>query len=183
MSQWLSNVLWWKFAKFLMSLLEAQVSFPSNFVSSLSAINHNSFVLSKLKHYMLWSKAARSSANFWDFWELGSKCVKFLMSILNWQVNSFSNFASFFIDITHKVLVNFKLIHLLLWIKGPNKSPNFAIFVCSDEELPNSSYHFPNHKSLFLQTLHHSLVSWNITPLYFFSSNIMYFGQKQPINV
>ena len=35
----------WKFAKFLMSFLKVQVSFPSNFASIFSAIKHNSSVL------------------------------------------------------------------------------------------------------------------------------------------
>ena len=87
------------------------------------------------------------------------------MSILNRQVNSFSNFVSFFIVITHNTLVNFKLMHFLLLIKGLNKSPNFETFVCCGENLPNSSCHFPNHESLFLQILYHSLASWNTTPL------------------
>ena len=39
------------------------------------------------------------------------------------------------------------------------------------------------HKSVFLQMLHQYSVPSNITPLYFFSSRIMYFGQKQPIKV
>ena len=47
--------------------------------------------------------------------------------------------------------------------------------------MANSSYHFPNHKPVFLQILHHSLVSWKITPLYFFSPNITHFGEKKPI--
>ena len=85
------------------------------------------------------------------------------------QVSSFSNFPSFFIITTHNSPVNFMLIHFLLWIKGPNKSPNFENFVCSSENLPKSSCHFPNHKLFFLQILHHSLVSWKITPLYYFS--------------
>ena len=38
--------------------------------------------------------------------------------------------------------------------------------------MSNSSCYFPNHKSDFLQILHHFLVSWKITPLYFFRSNI-----------
>ena len=41
--------------------------------------------------------------------------------------------------------------------------------------MPNSSCHFLKHKSVFLQTLHQSSVSLNITALYFFSSNIIYF--------
>ena len=102
------------------------------------------------------------STYFWNFWVLGSEFVKFLMSVLNLQATSFSIYASFFIVITHKSPVNFKLIHFLLWIKEPNKSPNFETFMCFGEDLPNSSCHFPNRKSLFLQILHHSLVSWNI---------------------
>ena len=93
----------------------------------------------------------------WDFRVLRLEFVKFLLSILNWHVNSFSNSASFFIVVTHNSPVNFKL-HLLLWIKGRNKNPNFKTFVCSGENLPNSSWNFQNHKSVFLQILHHSLV-------------------------
>ena len=108
-----------------MSFLEAQVSFSSNFVSIWYAIKHNSYILSKLKHYTLWSKVAYQNANFSEFWVLGPNFVKFLMPILNWQINSFSNFASFFIVITRDSPVSFKLIYFLLCIKGPNQSPNF----------------------------------------------------------
>ena len=104
------------------------------------------------------------------------------MSILKWQVNSFLNFSSFFISITHNSLVNFKLIHFVLWIKRSHKSPIFETFVCSCENLLNSSCHFPNQVSFF-QILHHSLLSWNITPLQFFSFNTTYFTQKQSIKV
>ena len=51
------------------------------------------------------------------------------------------------------------------------------------ENLPNSPCHFWKHKSVFLQILHQSSVSSNITLLYFFSSSIIYFGQKEPIKV
>ena len=62
----------------------------------------NSFVLFKLKQYILCSKGTSSSENFWDFQVLWSKVVKCPKSILKWQVNSSSNFASFLIawDIT-----------------------------------------------------------------------------------
>ena len=105
------------------------------------------------------------------------------MSVLKWQVNSISNFASFFIVITQNSLLSFKHIHFLLCIKGSNESPNFENFGCSGENMPNSSCHFPNHKSACLQIFHHTLVSWNIAPLYFFSSNVIYFDHKQPIKV
>ena len=37
--------------------------------------------------------------------------------------------------------------------------------------------------SVFLQILHHSSVSLNITPLYFLRSSLKYFAQKEPIRV
>ena len=40
--------------------------------------------------------------------------------------------------------------------------------------MPNSSCHFQSSKSVFLQILHHSSMLWKITPLYFFSSNNIY---------
>ena len=41
-----------------------------------------------------------------------------------------------------------------------------------------SSFHFPNHRSVFPQILHHSSVSWKITPLFFFRSNVIYFHKR-----
>ena len=102
------------------------------------------------------------------------------MSILK-RVNSSPNFASFFIVMTHNSSVNFTLIHFLLWIKGSHQSPDFETFECSGENLPNSSSLFPNHKSSFLQIFHHFSLPRKITPLHFLSSNIIYFGQKEPI--
>ena len=82
---------------------------------------------------------------------LRSKFVKFLMSNLIWQVNSSSNFASFFIVMTHNSSVDFKLIIFLLWIKGSHQNSNFEGFECSGEKYPCSSCQFPNHKSVFPQ--------------------------------
>ena len=105
------------------------------------------------------------------------------MSILNWWVNSLSNLASFYIVMTHISSVNFKLIHFLLWIKGSPENSNFHILKSSAENLQDSQCHFWKNSSVILQIWHHSPVSWKITPLYFFSSNIIYFVQKQPIKV
>ena len=113
---------------------------------------------------------------------LGSEFVKFLNSILKPHVNSSPNFASFFIVKTCNFSVNFNLIHFLLWIKGSHQSLNCETFECSGENLPNCSGHFPNHKSIFLQIVHHPSVSQKIIPVYFLSSNI-YFGQKYVIKV
>ena len=71
----------------------------------------------------------------------------------------------------------------LLWTKRSHQSPSFETFKCSGEYLPNSLCHFPNCKSVFLQVMHDSWVSWNITHLHIFRSNVTYFAQKGPINV
>ena len=74
-------------------------------------------------------------------------------------------------------------MHFLLWTKGSHQSPNCDISKCSGENLPNSSYHFPNHKSVYLQILHDNSVLWKINPLYFFRSNVTYFVRMGPIKV
>ena len=111
------------------------------------------------------------------------KSRQIVVSILKRQVNSSSNFALFFIVIVHNSSVIFKLIYFLLWIKRSHQSPNVETFECSSKNLANSSCHFPNHQSVFLQFLHQSSVSWKISPLCYFSSNIINFVQKEPIKV
>ena len=114
---------------------------------------------------------------------LGSNFVEFLISILKRQVSSCSIFVSFFIVIAHSFSVNFKLINFLLWTKGSHQSSNFDTLECSGENLTNCTCHFPSNKSVFVQILHHSSLSWEITPLYFFSSKNICFAQKEPIKV
>ena len=114
---------------------------------------------------------------------LRSKFVKFLMSVLKQHVSASSTLVSFFTVMTHNSSVNFKLIHSLLWTKGSHQSSNFDTSKCSGENLPNSSSHFPKKQVSFSSNLHHSLISWKITPLNIFSSNNIYFAQKGPIKV
>ena len=118
-----------------------------------------------------------------EIWVLGSKFVKFSVSILKPLVNSSSNFASFFNVMTHSSSVNFKFIRFLHSIKWSHQSPNFETFECSGEYLPYSSCRSPNHKSIFLQIFYNSSVSWKVTSLYFFNSNIICFGLKKPVKV
>ena len=74
-------------------------------------------------------------------------------------------------------------MHFLLWTKESHQSPNFDACKCSGENLPNSSSQFRNPKSVFLQILHGSSVSWKISPLEFYRSNVTYFPQEGPIKV
>ena len=104
---------------------------------------------------------------------LGLKFIKVLMSILKWQVNFSSNFVSFFIFMTHKSSVDFKMILFLLWIRfWWDQNPSFETFKSSGKNLPYSSCHFRNLKSVFLQIFHHPSKLWKMTPLYFFRSSI-----------
>ena len=83
----------------------------------------------------------------------------------------------------HNFSVNFRVIQFLLWAKGSHQSSNFDTFECSGENLPNSSCHFLSNKSVFPQIFHRFSMSWKISPLYFFSSNNIYFAQKELIKV
>ena len=57
----------------------------------------------------------------------------------------------------------------------------FETFNYSGQNSSNSSCQFWNDKSIPLQILHHSLLSWHITPLSVLGSYIFYFGFKDPI--
>ena len=58
--------------------------------------------------------------------------------------------------------------------KNPSKC-NVQTFERLRENSPNSSGHIWNQKSVFRSTLYHSTVSWEITLLYFFSWNFIWF--------
>ena len=65
-----------------------------------------------------------------------------------------------------------------------NSPSIFQTFECCNESSPNSSCHFWKYlRSGFIQILDHCSVSWKIIHLYFFSSNLIYLGQKEPIEV
>ena len=67
--------------------------------------------------------------------------------------------------------------------KEPIKVKNFETFECSGQNLSNSLCQFWYNKSIPLQILYPSSVSRKITPLYLFSSNNIYFAQKERIKV
>ena len=67
--------------------------------------------------------------------------------------------------------------------KDPIKVKIFGTLKCSSQNLSNSLCQFWNYKLIPLQILHPSSFSWKITPLYLFSSDNIYFAQKDPIKV
>ena len=64
--------------------------------------------------------------------------------------------------------------------KGPTKIKIFETFEWSGQILSNSLGQFWNNESIPPQILHPSSVSWNVIPLFFFSSKNIYFAQKEP---
>ena len=58
-----------------------------------------------------------------------------------------------------------------------------SIFQLVNKNLQNSSCDFRKYQWVSRQIFHQSSWQSNIAPLYFFSSNIIYYGQKQPIKM
>ena len=59
----------------------------------------------------------------------------------------------------------------------------FETFECWPQNLSDCLCQFWIEKLILVQILYPSLVSWKITPLYFSSSNNIYYAQKEPIKV
>ena len=119
--------------------------------------------------------------NFWEFLRvLRSKFVKFFMSILKRQVDSSPSFASLFSFMKDYSSVLFSSNNIYFAQKEPIKVEIFETFECSGQILLNSLCQFSNDRSIPLQILYLSSVSWKIIPLYFFSSKNIYFAQKKP---
>ena len=112
------------FAKFFMSFLKAQVSFPSK-----SSVSSNITPLQLKVYNIHWLKEP-----------IKQQIFRFLS--IQVKIHQISHVMPLFIDMTHDSSVNFKLINFLLWTKGSHQSPNFDTSECSGENLPNSSCQF-----------------------------------------
>ena len=95
---------------------------------------------------------------------------------------SFSlNFASPFSFTSHNSYEILYLKHYMFGQKEPIKVQFFRFLrVLMKVHLILYAI-FETARSGFIQIWHHCSVSWKITPLYFCSSNLAYFGQKEPI--
>ena len=127
---------------------------------------------------------------------LGST-TKFLMSFLTQNASFSSKFRSLFSVIRHNHSVLFMKLYMLL-TKGPIKVQIFRLSSAKVNQIPSVIFQttiqrFFKYCIILLchatkllynslaQTLY--LVYWRITPLYFFSSNIINFSPKDPIKV
>ena len=81
------------------------------------------------------------------------------------------------------IVVKHIIIHFKIWIKRPHQSPNFETLKCSGKNLVNSLCDFPNHKSVFFRfCITHQCHERKLFCT-FFSSNNIYFPQKESIKV
>ena len=160
-----------------MSFLEPRASFSSSFALFFSTMRHNPSKLFDLNLYMFWTKRSLSKYKSSDFWLLLWKLTKFFMSFFKPWVSFPLNFASPFSIMTHNFseIFSWKIIYF-----GQKELINVQFFrllsaLRKFQAIPHAI--FETTSSGFIQTFHLCLVSWKITPLYFFSSNLKYFRQ------
>ena len=91
----------------------------------------------------------------------------------NHKVRVHSNFASLFSVMKDNSPVFFLAQTLYTLDKKSPLKWNFWAFEWLGENSPNSSYHVWNNKSVFLQTFHYSLVSWEITLLLVLADTVL----------
>ena len=104
--------------------------------------------------------------------------VNMCKSFVNLVIHLFPMWNKFF-SLHHVDLVAFNFDFDLV---PPFYFPKWNYYFSASENLPNFSCHFWKHKSVLLHILHQSSVLSNLTPLYFFNSNIN-FDQKEHIKV
>ena len=94
-----SSYQFWNDRSILLQLLH--LSSLSRYITPHNSANF------KFIHFLLWIKESDQSCNFWDFWVLWWKFVKFLMSFSKSQISYCSNFASLFSVMKDKSYVPF----------------------------------------------------------------------------
>ena len=157
-----------KFTNYLVHFWKRKSVFLQILHQSLVPSNITLLYFFQLEPYIVWSKDPMKEQVIYNFECSSQNSSNSSCQFWNDKSIRLQILHHFSIVMRHNSTVNFSLIHFLLWTKGSHQSSNSDTFNCSGENLPNSSCHFPNHKSVFLQILHHSSVSWKITSLYFF---------------
>ena len=90
------------------------------------------------------------------------------LPLVSWKITSLYFFSSKNVYFAQKEIIKVKIFETFKW---------------SGQNLSNSLCQFWKDNLIPLQILYPSLVSWKITSLYFFSSNNIYFAQKEPIKL
>ena len=139
------EVLWWKFAKFLMLFHKPQVSFSSNFASLSSIMKDDSSLLFLVKHYCkapikgqifeTFECSDQNSSNSCHFWNSKSVLLQFFYQ--SWVAS----------NITSLYFPSWSIIYFRQM--QPVKEQIFEIFKCSGQDLLSSSCQFWTSQFLF----------------------------------
>ena len=108
------------------------------------------------------------------------KFVNFLLSILKRQVDSSPNFVSLFSFMKENSCVLFEAWTIYTLLKRSPLKWKLVKPWSAQVKICQSPYDNFGTKSIPLQILHPSSVSWKITGMYIFTLNNIYFAQKKP---
>ena len=120
----------------------------------------------------------------WKFLRLSSAQVKICkISYVNFEKTS--RFLSIFLSL-FSLMKDYSSVPFLaqtIYTLLPIKMKIFVTSKCLGQILSNCLGQFWNDESIPLQILYPSSVSCSIIPRYFFTSNVMYFAEKEPIEM
>ena len=126
-------------------------------------------------------KSSTRRCKFSDVPLVALKFTKFLMSFLEPIVSFLSNFASLFSVMRHNSSVVFRLNLYMLWTKRAHQCTIFQTFECSNESSPNSSCNFRNYNVRVYSNFASMFIVMKNNSSVFFALNLIYIGQKEPI--
>ena len=155
-----------------MSILKRQVNSSSNLASFYIVMTHKSSVNFKLMLLLLWIKESHQSPTFWDFQILWWIFAIFLMSFSKPKISFSSNFASIFSLMKDNSFVLFYVKHYTLCTIGTNESANCGHFQVLGSDFTKFLSFLKQYISF---SSNFAWGSWEITPLYIFSCNFIYF--------
>ena len=148
---WHFRLLWWNFAKFLMSFSEKQVSFSLNFASLFNVIIDNSSNSLVQTIYTLLKRSPLKR----KFLRISSAQVKFCqipyvnLEATRWFLSKFCIHLHFMKD--NSSVLFFISNNIYFAQKKPIKVELFETFECSHQNLSNSLCQSWNNKSIPLQ--------------------------------
>ena len=171
------------------NLPNSSCHFPSNKSVFLHILHHCSLSWKITPLYFLaqtiYTLLKRSPLK-WKFLRLSSAQVKICQIPVNFETISWFLSKFCISSVSWKITPQyfFSSNNIYFARKEPIKVKMFETFgMLTGQNLSNSLCQFWNDKSIPLQILYPSPVSWKITPLYVFSSNNIYFAQKGPIKM
>ena len=106
----------------------------------------------------------------------------FLKPFFKQEISFLLNFASPVSIMTHDSSKICLLKHYILSAKRAHQCTIFQTLNALMKVHPIPHAIFDTTSSGFIQIVHHCSVSLRVTPLYFFRLNVIYFGQKKPID-